>query len=48
VRPWIPNCLDPTKATFTHMEDVSWTYRKIMWTWEVDGIEAEDDWTVAK
>ncbi|HGJ67449.1 TPA: Hcp family type VI secretion system effector [bacterium] len=48
IKPWVPNCLDPTKATFTHMEDVSFTYRKITWTWEVDGIESEDDWTVAR
>jgi type VI protein secretion system component Hcp len=26
------------------MEDVSFTYRRIAWTWEIDGIESEDDW----
>jgi type VI secretion system secreted protein Hcp len=46
VSPWIPNCLDPAKESFTHMEDVSMTYRTITWTWEVDGVEAQDDWTM--
>lgn len=46
VDPWVPNCLDPVKESFTHMEDVSFTYRTITWTWEVDGIESQDDWTV--
>jgi type VI secretion system secreted protein Hcp len=44
VKPWMPNCLDPKTESFTHMEDVSFTYKKIKWTWEVDGIEAEDSW----
>lgn len=42
--PWIPNALDPAKESFQHMENVSFTYRKIIWTWEPDGIESEDDW----
>jgi type VI secretion system secreted protein Hcp len=46
VDPWVPNCLDPVKESFTHMEDVSFTYRTITWTWEVDGIESQDDWTM--
>jgi len=48
IKPWVPNCLDPARERFTHMEDISFTYRKIIWTWEVDGIEAEDDWQVPK
>jgi len=48
VRSWIPNCLDPAKETFTHMEDISFTYTKIGWTWEIDGIAAEDSWLVRK
>jgi len=46
VKPWIPNCLDPTKESFTHMEDVAFTYQDITWTWEIDGIEAQDSWLV--
>lgn len=46
ITPWIPNCLDPSKESLQHMEDVEFTYRKIIWTHEVDGIESEDDWKV--
>jgi type VI secretion system secreted protein Hcp len=31
-----------------HMEKVSITYEKIIWTWVADGIEAEDSWTAPK
>jgi type VI secretion system secreted protein Hcp len=48
IRPWMPNCLDPATESFSHMEEVSFVYRKIIWTWEVDGIESEDDWEVPK
>jgi type VI secretion system secreted protein Hcp len=46
VRPYTPNCLDPEFASYGHMEEASFTYRKIMWTWEPDGIASEDDWRV--
>jgi type VI secretion system secreted protein Hcp len=48
MRPTVPNCLDPQFASYGHMEEVSFTYRKIVWTWEPDGIESEDDWKVRK
>jgi type VI secretion system secreted protein Hcp len=48
VRPNTPNCLDPQFASYGHMEDIAFTYRKIMWTWEPDGIAAEDDWRVRR
>jgi len=48
VKAWIPNCLDPVKESFTHMEDVMFTYQDIVWTWEPDGIEAQDSWLVPK
>ena len=48
VKPWIPNCLDPVKESFTHMEDISFTYTKIDWTWEIDGVASEDSWLVRK
>lgn len=44
IKAWMPNCLEPATESLSHMEDVSFTYRKIIWTWEVDGIESEDDW----
>ena len=46
IRSWIPNCLDPAKESFTHMEDISFTYTKITWTWEPDGIASYDSWLV--
>ena len=48
IRPWMPNCLDPQTESYTHMEEVMFTYKRIRWTWEIDGIEAEDSWLVPK
>jgi type VI secretion system secreted protein Hcp len=30
------------------MEDISFTYKAIRWTWVPDGIEAEDSWDAPK
>lgn len=40
----MPNCQDPGQAHFTHLEDISFTYRRIIWTHEVAGTSGEDDW----
>ena len=48
VRPWMPNCLDAATESYTHMEEVMFTYKKIRWTWEIDGIETEDSWIIPK
>ena len=48
VKPYMPNCLDPETESYQHMEQVAFTYEKITWTWEPDGIEAEDSWLVPK
>ena len=48
IKPWMQNALDPAAKNYTHMEDVSFTYRKINWQWVPDGIESEDDWNVPK
>ena len=40
----MPNCQDPNMAHFTHLEDVYFTYRKIIWTHEVSGTSGSDDW----
>lgn len=47
-RTWVPNCLASDHRQFGHMEDVALTYEKIVWTWEPDGIEAEDSWLAPK
>lgn len=44
IRNWIPECLDPNLEHFRHMEDVSYTYKNIIWRWEENGVEAEDNW----
>jgi type VI secretion system secreted protein Hcp len=48
IKPWIPNTLDPTRQSFTHMEDVSFTYSKILWNCVTDKTEAQDEWKVPK
>jgi type VI secretion system secreted protein Hcp len=40
----MPNCQDPGQAHFTHLEDVSFSYRKITWTHEIGSTSGEDDW----
>jgi hypothetical protein len=37
IKSYMPNCQDPAQAHFTHLEDVSFTYRKITWSHEVAG-----------
>jgi len=37
-----------SNAILTNMEDVSFTYEKITWTFDPDGIEAEDSWLAPK
>lgn len=40
----MPNCQDPGMGHFTHLEDVSFSYRMISWTHEVGGTTGTDDW----
>ena len=44
IKAYMPNCQDPGKAQFTHLEDVSFTYRKITWTHVTCGTSGADDW----
>ena len=48
IRPSMKNCLDPAYSHLGHMEEVSFSYRKAIWRWEPDGVEAEDDWRAPK
>uniref|UniRef100_UPI00047F47E0 type VI secretion system tube protein TssD n=2 Tax=Paraburkholderia mimosarum TaxID=312026 RepID=UPI00047F47E0 len=48
VRAWTPNCLAPENKQMGHMEEISFAYEKITWTFEPDGIEAEDSWLAPK
>ncbi len=44
IHPWVPNVLDRRNEGLRHMEDVFFSYEKITWIWEPDGIEYEDAW----
>lgn len=46
ISPSMPNCLDKSTASYGHMEEVSFTYRKAIWRHEVDKKEAQDDWKI--
>lgn len=50
IRSWTNNCLDtdPNKKQYGDMQDISFTYEKIVETWKPDGIEAEDSWLAPK
>ena len=48
IKAWMPNALDAEKESYTHMEDVAFTYKKIKWVWEIDGVESEDSWAVPR
>ena len=37
---WTPNCLDSDNRQMGHMEDIAFTYEKITWTFDLDGIKA--------
>ncbi len=41
---YVPNCLDPQMSHMGHMEAVTFTYRKIMWTHKLAGTVKSDDW----
>ena len=48
IQAYFHNCLDPNCAHFTHLEDVSYTYRKITWSHEASGTSGADDWRSPK
>ena len=48
IKACMPMTLLADNEPYRHMEQISFTYKKIKWTWEVDGIEAEDSWIVPK
>jgi type VI secretion system secreted protein Hcp len=44
MEPYFPLTFAQDSDYYKHMEKVGFTYKKIIWTWEPDGIEAQDDW----
>ncbi|MBN2515595.1 MAG: Hcp family type VI secretion system effector [Deltaproteobacteria bacterium] len=48
IESFYPETFIPSNEPYKHMEKVSFTYEKIIWTWQPDGIEAEDSWKAPK
>jgi type VI secretion system secreted protein Hcp len=48
VKPYMPLAFLKENESYRHMEEVAYTYKKIKWTWEPDGIESEDSWAEPK
>jgi type VI secretion system secreted protein Hcp len=46
IRNWKPNTRDLSADRAGDLEEVSFTYQKITWTWVKGGISASDDWEV--
>jgi hypothetical protein len=44
IKTWSPISFLPESAPYSFMEEVSFVYRKIVWTYEEGGIESEDSW----
>jgi len=44
MEPDTPTVFMPENEPYRHMEKVAFTYEKIKWSWDIDGIEAEDSW----
>ena len=44
IEAYMPHCHDPAKVHFTNSEDISFAYRKISWTHEVESTSGEDEW----
>ena len=40
----LPTCIDPNLSDLTHMERVTFRYKKITWTHEVAGTSGSDSW----
>jgi type VI secretion system secreted protein Hcp len=48
IKPYMPIAFLKENEPYRHMEEVSFTYSKIKWVWEPDGVEAEDSWRAPK
>lgn len=46
INPYMPLAFLSENEPYRHMEKISFTYSKIKWKHEVDGIESEDSWKV--
>ena len=46
IKPFVPIVFLKENEPYRHMEEISFTYRKIKWRSDPDSKEAEDDWEV--
>jgi type VI secretion system secreted protein Hcp len=44
IREYMPDNEDPAKANLPLLEEISFTYQKIQWTWTEGTVTASDDW----
>jgi type VI secretion system secreted protein Hcp len=44
IREYMPDNEDPAKANLPLLEEISFVYQKIQWTWTDGGVTAIDDW----
>ena len=44
IKNYMHNCQDPDNMHFTHLEDVHFSYRKIIWTHVISNTTGSDDW----
>jgi type VI secretion system secreted protein Hcp len=46
IKDWTWNCLDadPSKKAYGNMEEISFTYEKVTWTWADGGVTSSDSW----
>lgn len=47
-REWFPETFMEENKPYKHMQDIFFTYETIIWTYVIDGIEAEDSWKTPK
>lgn len=45
IRDVMPDCLEADRGHRTHLEEVSFAYKKIIWKHQIAGTEAQDDWS---
>ncbi|MEG5263412.1 Hcp family type VI secretion system effector [Pseudomonas sp. JDS28PS106] len=45
IRDVMPDSLEADRGHRTHLQEVSFAYKKIIWKHEIAGTEAEDDWS---
>jgi len=48
IRTFMPSALDKETEQYGHMEECSFTYRRITWTFEDGGVTATDDWSTPR